>query len=631
MFHESRYTDVLSMVFDTDKMEPLLLSTIFIILSAFGVPSENYILIENWANMKVESHGSDFVGIVTDSSGNIYLLENKSNQVIKFSSDGELISQWQSTFSQNPYPYPIGISVDKSDNIYINDGQSLSFEKFSAEGNHISGWNYNPENSVIEIPLILHVDHLNNFYVFGEIMGESRYSLPSGTHIKKFSSDGKQLAEFDLSDVVTRSLTVDSDHDGNLYLLDDHNSKIVKLFVDGTTVEWGSLGTQNGMFNFPTDIAVDSTNNVYVADRYNHRIQKFSDNGEFIHKWDVTDNPVLITVDSKDNIHALTEANLVKKFSKDGLLLDTWNPVGSTQNIHLTSPKAVATDSAGNVYVVDANAQRIVKFDSSGQVVTQWALQIYENQLTGLSSGIAVDSDDDVYVVDSFSPYIQKFSDTGKFLTEWNLEEYNTEQPYSNPARVDFDSDDNMYILDRNGQMHKFSPDNELMWTSEVGADNILAQDIAVDSKNFVYVSDSGNQRILKFSGNDGGLVKTFGTPVNHTEQYYPSGIGVDSKDDLYVVEEMTKQIIKYSDDEYVSQFDLGIQNRTSYASGLDMAISHDDMIYITTTGQIITHEKPVQLDNDAPYEINDILLILIPLLVLIGLIVFLTYKKQKK
>ncbi len=144
-------------------------------------------------------------------------------------------------------------------------------------------------------------------------------------------------------------------------------------------------------------------------------------------------------------------------------------------------------------------------------------------------------------------------------------------------------------------------------------------------------MSDSGNQRILKFSGNDGGLVKTFGTPVNHTGQDYPSGIGVDSNDDLYVVEEMTRQIIKYSDDVYVSQFDLDIQNRTSYASGLDMAISHDDMMYITTTGQIITYEKPVPLDNDAPYEINDILLILIPLLVLIRLIVFLAYKKQKR
>ncbi len=132
MFHESRYTDALSMVFDADKMEPLLLSIIFIILSAFGVSSEDHILIENWTNMDVESHGSDFVGILTDSSGNIYLLDNNSNQAIKFSSNGKLITQWQSTFSQNPYPYPIGISVDKSDNIYINDGQSLSFEKFSA-------------------------------------------------------------------------------------------------------------------------------------------------------------------------------------------------------------------------------------------------------------------------------------------------------------------------------------------------------------------------------------------------------------------------------------------------------------------------------------------------------------------
>lgn len=39
--------------------------------------------------------------------------------------------------------------------------------------------------------------------------------------------------------------------------------------------KWGSYGTGDGQFNLPNGIAVNSSDNVYVADRDNHRVQKF--------------------------------------------------------------------------------------------------------------------------------------------------------------------------------------------------------------------------------------------------------------------------------------------------------------------------------------------------------------------
>ena len=41
----------------------------------------------------------------------------------------------------------------------------------------------------------------------------------------------------------------------------------------------------DGQFNEPFGIDVDSSNNVYVADSGNHRIEKFDSNGNFITKW----------------------------------------------------------------------------------------------------------------------------------------------------------------------------------------------------------------------------------------------------------------------------------------------------------------------------------------------------------
>src|SRR5437867_204457 len=46
--------------------------------------------------------------------------------------------------------------------------------------------------------------------------------------------------------------------------------------------KWGSLGSAPGQFNRPHDIVLDKQGNIYVSDRDNNRIQKFTHNGTFI-------------------------------------------------------------------------------------------------------------------------------------------------------------------------------------------------------------------------------------------------------------------------------------------------------------------------------------------------------------
>ena len=89
-------------------------------------------------------------------------------------------------------------------------------------------------------------------------------------------------------------------------------------------IKWGSYGTGNGQFISPSGIAVDSSNNVYVVDAGNNRIQKFTSNGTFI---------------------------------------TTWGSYG-TGNGQFISPSGIAVDSSNNVYVVDAGNNRIEIFVS---------------------------------------------------------------------------------------------------------------------------------------------------------------------------------------------------------------------------------------------------------------------------
>ena len=82
--------------------------------------------------------------------------------------------------------------------------------------------------------------------------------------------------------------------DGSVYIADSGFCRIQKFTQDGQFItRWGRQGTGDGEFSVargywqelpsgPNGIAIDNNGNVYVADTYNHRIQKFTSDGVFL-------------------------------------------------------------------------------------------------------------------------------------------------------------------------------------------------------------------------------------------------------------------------------------------------------------------------------------------------------------
>jgi hypothetical protein len=132
---------------------------------------------------------------------------------------------------------------------------------------------------------------------------------------------------------------------------------------------WGSKGTDEGQFDGPSGIAIDSSNNVYVTDLFNNRIQKFTADGTFITSWGSKghgvgqfNNPSAIAIDSSGNMDiADWDDNIIQKFTADGTFIAYWGIYGS-QNGQFQYPSDIAIDSSGNVYVVDSNNNRIQVF-----------------------------------------------------------------------------------------------------------------------------------------------------------------------------------------------------------------------------------------------------------------------------
>ena len=71
---------------------------------------------------------------------------------------------------------------------------------------------------------------------------------------------------------------------GNVYVVERSDHRVSKYTADGSLItRWGGTqGPDDDQFSAPCGTAVDSNGNVYVADTSNHRTQKFDSGGVFL-------------------------------------------------------------------------------------------------------------------------------------------------------------------------------------------------------------------------------------------------------------------------------------------------------------------------------------------------------------
>jgi sugar lactone lactonase YvrE len=295
--------------------------------------------------------------------------------------------------------------------------------------------------------------------------------------------------------------------------------------------KWGSNGTADGQFNSPQGVATDAAGNVYVADVVNHRIQKFSSDGNFLTKWGSFgtgdgqfNRPVGVATDPAGNVYVADSFNArIQKFTSDGTFLTKWGSLGPGEG-QFDDPVGVATDAAGNVYVADDdNNHRIQKFAADGTFLRMYGWGVdtgasgFETCTSGCEAGtpgsgdgqfsspqdVATDPAGNVYVADTFNHRIQKFDSDNVFLTKWGSFGTGAGQ-FSQPFGVATDPAGNVYVADSiNHRIQRFSSEGtfELSFGSSGTGDGQfnLPNAVAADCRGNVYVADAGNHRIQKF------------------------------------------------------------------------------------------------------------------------------------
>ena len=187
--------------------------------------------------------------------------------------------------------------------------------------------------------------------------------------------------------------------------------------------EFGSHGDGNGQFRYPTAIAMDSQERVYVSDEFLHRITVFDSSGKFLSKWGTfgsgdgeIDGPSGLAFDDEDNVYVVDQNNhRVQKFTSDGRYLLQWGEPGDGAG-QLNLPWGITLDTQGNVYVADWRNDRIQKFTPAGHFLASFGESGDGDGQLNWPSGVAVDPDGNIYVADWGNERVQVLGPGGNFL-----------------------------------------------------------------------------------------------------------------------------------------------------------------------------------------------------------------------
>lgn len=499
-------------------------------------------------------------GAATDSVGNVYVTDFFNHTIRKITPAGVVstlagvagvFGSADGTGAAARFYYPWGVASDSAGNVYVADAGNSTLRKITPTG-------------VV--------------------------STLAGTAGSIGSADGIGAAArfYDPRGVATDSA-------GNVYVVDCYNHTIRKITPAGVVSTLagaaGVFGNADGAgaaasFYYPQGVATDSLGNVYVTDTGNSTLRKITPAG-VVSTFGAVGLFASggVATDSMDNVYVVDTGNsYVLKITPAGVVSTLAGVAGSSGSADGTGiaarfdrPAGVATDSTGNVYVVDTDNHILRKITPAGLVSTLAGTARVSGSVDGIGAlssfnqplGVATDSAGNVYVADYGNHTIRKITSAGVVSTFagtagriGSADGTGAAASFYGPRGLATDSTGNVYVADTNNRtVRKITPEGMVVtlagaaapFTTPSGSADGTGtaarfssfHGVATDSAGNVYVADTDNHTIRKITA--AGVVSTLAGSAGNPGSAdgigaaalfnYPGGVATDHADNIYVTD----------------------------------------------------------------------------------------------
>lgn len=507
-------------------------------------------------------------GIAVDQSSNLYLAEYHGHRIRKVEAATGLISTVAGTgrsgfggiggaATSALLDSPIDVAVDGSGDLYIVEDTQRSIRKVDAATGNISTVAERETGWVSRIAVgsagDIYAADWSNSLLHKVDAATGTVSTVVGTGIQAPGGDGGAA-----SSASVRPSDVAVDRFGNLYIADHYNHRVRRVdaatgnistiaAIDGTYFGFsgdGAAATAAQLYA-PSGVAVDSADNVYIADLRNLRVRK---------------------VDAETGNIATVAGTGVRGFSGDG---------GPAVAAQLGIVHDVSVDAAGNVYVADYGNRRVRRIEAgAGTISTIADRGVLDLEGTGDGPlSVAADGFGNVYVaagervrrVEVATGVVSTIAGTGErgFSGDGSA----AVLARLSVSGVAVDEVGNVYIADYdNYRIRMVDAATGIIWTiagtGEQGfrGDGGLAVStrlglpfgVAVDGLRNIYIADSTYDRVRKVDSATGRIETIAGRseglggdggPARDAKLKNPNDVAVDGLGNIYIADQYNHRI----------------------------------------------------------------------------------------
>ena len=564
--------------------------------------------VEAWLNRPA--------GVAVDSAGNLYIGDIENNRIRRVDASGTITTVAGTGvrgYSGDGGPaveaqlfFPADVAVDSAGNLYISSGLGRRVRRVDAATGTIttiagtgergySGDGGPATMATFRDTRDVGVDGAGNIYITDRGGNRIRRVDTSGTITTVAGSGGRSFrfervySEEGIPALEARLFSpecVAVDAAGNIYIADSFNHRIRRVDTSGTiTTVAGTGGEFSGdggsailaRLFYPRGVAVDDSDNLYIADTGNDQIHRvdtsgtittIAGTGEFGYSGDggpalaaQLDFPYDVSADGEGNIYVADSFNhRIRRVDASGTITTVAGTgergysgdEGPALAGNLSYPRGVEVDDAGNLYIADSLNNRIRRVDASGTITTiagtgefgysgdggpAFAAQV------GQPEAVAFDSAGNLYIADTFNHRIRRVDHMGTITTVAGIGEGDFSgdgdpalaAQLNGPRGIAVDDVGNIYIAEGNNRIRMVDTSGTITTIagprqddffsggynreSGKGNDVLLSNpsDVSVDRSGIVYVADTGNHRIRVLTQPPRAPTGLTATPVSLT------------------------------------------------------------------------------------------------------------------